>query len=128
MSDLLHKKPTRTSRASIHGNNRHSTYLCLAERSTNTMKRAKAHRDECTSTLKFAVPAAAPAKKPKKHLTAAATAHVAGKRSHSFFFKVISTGPAMTHHTEIPELLNQFMGDSVRSEQWITVQDIPYVL
>jgi hypothetical protein len=30
----------------------------------------------------------------------------------------------MTQHPEIPELLDQFMEDSGRSEQWITVQEI----
>ena len=30
----------------------------------------------------------------------------------------------MPHHLDIPDLLNQYMEDSGRSELWITVQDI----
>jgi hypothetical protein len=30
----------------------------------------------------------------------------------------------MTRHPEIPELLDNYMGNSGRSEQWITVQEI----
>ena len=39
-------------------------------------------------------------------------------------FSQASKESAMTRHPELPELLERYMEDSGRSEQWITVQEI----
>jgi hypothetical protein len=56
------------------------------------------------------------------HATAAVTAQGASKEIPQPFFTSIPFN--MTRHPDIPEMLDQYMEVSGRSDQWITVKDL----